>query len=115
MNDVPEALELLSTRVDELEKRVHALEHTAEGSAPAIQTSSAVAQPLGEVVKGSGIDEAEQDAAVGFHPARHVGEETGAIGGTQVLESEEAGDDVVCASRDMRHALVACGGCSRRR
>ena len=46
MNDVPEALELLSTRVDELEKRVHALEQTAEGSAPAIQASSAVAQPL---------------------------------------------------------------------
>ena len=46
MNDVPETLELLSTRVDELEKRVHALEHTAEVVAPAMQASSAVAQPL---------------------------------------------------------------------
>lgn len=42
MNDLPEALELLSTRVDELEKRVRALERPPEAIAAAVVLPAAV-------------------------------------------------------------------------
>ncbi|MGA8088868.1 MAG: hypothetical protein WCA10_16435 [Terracidiphilus sp.] len=43
MNESPGALELLSNRVDELEKRVHALEHADAAPAPAIKPALAAA------------------------------------------------------------------------
>ena len=44
MNESPGALELLSNRVDELEKRVHALEHPYQVKTPAIKSAAASAQ-----------------------------------------------------------------------
>ena len=43
MNESPGTLELLSTRVDELEKRVHALEHPDESRSPAAKPVIALA------------------------------------------------------------------------
>ncbi len=42
MNDLLEGVELLSTRLDDLEKRVHALEHPAEAFKPAVAMPLAV-------------------------------------------------------------------------
>ncbi len=63
MNGLPEALELLSSRVDELEKRVHALEHPSEVFAPsAMQEPAATAQTL--VADGTSIEQASGVFAV---------------------------------------------------
>ncbi len=51
MNESPGTLELLSIRVDELEKRVHALEHPDESRSPAAKPVIALASeaPVGEL------------------------------------------------------------------
>jgi hypothetical protein len=45
MNESPGALELLSDRVIELEKRVHALEHSHEAKTPEIKSAAVAASP----------------------------------------------------------------------
>lgn len=58
MNSLPEALELLSSRMDELEKRVHALEHPSEVFAPsAVQEPAAAALVAAEssIEQASGV------------------------------------------------------------
>lgn len=55
MEHLPEALELLSARVDELEKRVHVLEHSSEAvmQAPPPQPGTPMAQVVDEAPEGS--------------------------------------------------------------
>jgi hypothetical protein len=59
MNDLPGALEVLSSRVDELEKRVHALEHPYESKRPAAEMPAsspvALAADESEAEQASGV------------------------------------------------------------
>ena len=56
MNDLPETLEQLSSRVDALEKRVHELEHFPEALAhPASQSVAALLPPAAEVPSGDQV------------------------------------------------------------
>ena len=83
MNESPGTLELLSSRVDELEKRVHALEHPDEAKAHAVQ-------PLAAQASAAFVDLEADLQAVSLFPL--IGRAMLGIAGAYVLRAIAAAD-----------------------